>query len=249
MGKKRQRKPVVKDDPESVQSSETIAEGAKEVAQGSGDVGLAGEATPTSRRLAAEARADLAEASASVREAEAVGRAAGAEADRGAEDLSRGAELAELSDDFVTMAAAVRSLGIDEVRRGMELAAMSGQVAVLGDALAALGMRSMATFLAEMGGRMRSMADRDLALSRGTAQIATDMGAVGRAVGRLGAGEVAEGVVELAIAEGMRQASAELAAAVVAKAAEREATAGVEKVARGSAAGSTGTGTEEPAPV
>ena len=53
MGKKRQRKPVVKDDPASVQSSETIAEGVKEVAQGSGDAGLAGEATPTSRLLAA----------------------------------------------------------------------------------------------------------------------------------------------------------------------------------------------------
>jgi hypothetical protein len=93
--------------------------------------------------------------------------------------------LTELSEDFVSMAAAVRSLGIDEVRRGMELAAMSGQVAVVGDALAALGMRSVATFLAEMGRRMRSMADRDLALSRGTNQIAEEMGAVGRAVGGL----------------------------------------------------------------
>ena len=126
MGKKRQRKPAVKDDQASVQPSETAADGAKKGAQGSGDIELAGEATATRRVSAAEARSDRAEASASVREAESVAEAAGAEADRGAEDLTRGAELTELSDDFVSMAAAVRSLGIDEVRRGMELAAMSG---------------------------------------------------------------------------------------------------------------------------
>jgi hypothetical protein len=68
-------------------------------------------------------------------------------------------------------------------------------------------------------------------------------------VGRLGAGEVAEGVLELAIAEGMRQASAELAAAVVAKAAEGVARASVEEVAPESATGSAGSGTDDAAPV
>jgi hypothetical protein len=61
----------------------------------------------------------------------------------------------------------------------MELAAMSGQAAVVSDALAALRTRSVATFQAEMGRRMRSMADCDLALSRRTNQIAAEMGAVG----------------------------------------------------------------------
>jgi hypothetical protein len=55
---------------------------------------------------------------------------------------------------------------------------------------------------------------------------------------------VAEGVVELAIAEGMRQASLELAAAVVAKAAEGVARTGAEEVPSGSATGSAGSGTE-----
>lgn len=131
----------------------------------------------------------------------------------GIQDLDEGAVLTDISKDISALSEAAASLSLSEVQRGMELASMAGQIGMVGDTVRVMGMESLGSFLADMSLRMRALAVRDMLDSQDGRGLAREISEAGAGVAVLGDKELAAGIAELADAQDAADAS-ELAARV-----------------------------------
>jgi len=104
----------------------------------------------------------------------------------------------------------VRAVSSAELARAMELGALAGQLGVASDFVAAREMPVLAAFLEDKGNLLRVFAVDSIKRAGATRALAQAMAATGAKVGEMGANEVAEGLVRMAIAEGGAQRSADL---------------------------------------
>jgi hypothetical protein len=129
------------------------------------------------------------------------------------QNLDEGAVLTDIAENISALSEAATALSLSEVERGMELAAMAGQIGTVADTVRVMGMESLGSFLNDMSLRMRGIAVRDVLESQDRRGLARAIGDAGAGVGALAESELAAGMAELASAQNAADAS-ELAAKV-----------------------------------
>ncbi|MDQ6771707.1 MAG: hypothetical protein M3024_01765 [Candidatus Dormibacteraeota bacterium] len=216
------------------------------------------EALEDARNLEEASRVATAEGAALITESSSLVAAAGGLSDLGdavqalgRRELAEAETLTELSGEIERLGAEAAALGGDDVGRALELAAISGQVGLARDTAVALGLQTLAGMLGGIAERLRELAVSDLTASTSTGDLAASLRQAGDEALRLGHAEEAEGGVELAAAEGMRDVAADLTARaaaerrlaleeigtsnMLAEAARQAAREGVRDVAEGAA--------------
>ena len=154
----------------------------------------------------------------------------------GALDVAEGVEALIASEDIDVQSALVGMMSAKDIARAMELGAVSGQLAVAADFVEAREMPVLAAFLEDKGNLLRKFAVDSILRAGATRALAQAMAATGSKIADLGANEIAEGLIRMAVAEEGAERSADLFAdgAMNAVAGEEELAdaVGARKVAR-----------------
>ena len=142
--------------------------------------------------------------------AEKLGRLSEVVAAAGALDVAEGIEALATSEDIHVQSAVVASLSSAELARAMELGALSGQLRVASAVVSAREMPVLAAFLEDKGNLLRVFAVDSIMRAGAARALAQAMAATGAKVGDMGANEVAEGLIRMAVAEEGAERSADL---------------------------------------
>ena len=173
--------------------------------------------------------------------AEKLGRLSEVVAAAGELDVAEGIEALATSEDIQIQSALVSSFSMAALARAMELAAVAGQLHVAADIVSAREMPVLAAFLEDKGNLLRVFAVDTVKRAGAGRVLAQAMAETGEKVGDMGANEVAEGLIRMAVAEEGAERSADLfadgAMNAVAGVEALAAAAGARQVARRSGEG------------
>ena len=129
----------------------------------------------------------------------------------GVVDVAEGADMLAASDDVNVMSALVGLMSLEDAEHGLELARLAGELSAIGQVVEGLQMPLLTVFLAARSVRLQEMAVEQIRQAGSTRSLAHAMAATGQKIADMGENEVAEGMVRMAVSQGMAERSAELA--------------------------------------
>jgi hypothetical protein len=127
--------------------------------------------------------------------------------------MAEGAEILATSEDVNVLSAMVGLMGAEDLEHGLELARLAGEMWVVSDVTDLLEMPVLAGFLEERGLLLQEMAVEQILRAGSTHSLSEIMAATGDQIAGYGIREAAEGVVRMAVSDGMAERSEDLAEA------------------------------------